>query len=394
MAGDHRAPKGPSQERRTGERALGIRGIPLDFPAKPGQSCAPFPMKTPSILALGIMLSAPAALCAAPDPNWLGHDRDRPQPALVDPGTPSSLDQPGRPPSDATVLFGGKDTSQWVAMDGSPTKWIIRDGVFECVPGSGYVRTLQSFGDCQLHVEWASPTPPHGDSQGRGNSGVFFGYDRYECQVLDSFQNPTYADGGAAAIYGQYPPLVNAMRPPGQWETYDIVWTAPRFNAEGNLVSKARETVFHNGVLVQNNVELTGPTGWIGRVPYKAHPERLPIALQDHGNPVRFRNICVRELGNHRHKEFMLPDAVLETYVGDYGANKGNHVTIRRVPDGLLSLTLAGQELVMHAQSQTKFFALTTDVQCEFQFTDASKVVAVSVGDPEEHSMKFERQAP
>jgi hypothetical protein len=340
------------------------------------------------------MLAACAALRAAPDPNWLGHDRDRPQPAVVDPGAPSTQEQPGRPPSDAVVLFDGTDTSQWVAMDGSPTKWVVKDGIFECVPGSGYVRTLQSFGDCQLHVEWASPTPPHGESQGRGNSGVFFGYDRYECQVLDSFQNKTYSDGSAAAIYGQYPPLVNVMRPPGQWETYDIIWTAPRFDADGNVVSKARETVLHNGVLVQNNVELTGPTGWIGRVPYKAHPERLPIALQDHGNPVRFRNIWVRELGNPRHKEFMLPDALLDTYVGDYGTNKGNHVKIRRLPDGLLSLTLAEQELVMHAQSRTMFYALTTDVQCEFQFSDTSKVLAVSVGDPQEHAMRLDRQSP
>jgi len=350
-------------------------------------------MKAPSALTLAIMLTA-AALRAAPDPSWLGHDRDRPQPAAIDPGTPSTQDQAGQPPSDATVLFDGKDTSQWVAMDGSPTKWVVRDGIFECVPGSGYVRTLQSFGDCQLHVEWASPTPPHGDSQGRGNSGVFFGFDRYECQVLDSYQNHTYADGSAASIYGQYPPLVNAMRPPGQWETYDIVWTAPRFDADGNLVSKARETIFHNGVLVQNNVELTGPTGWIGRVPYKAHPERLPIALQDHGNPVRFRNLWVRELGNPRHKEFMLPDALLDAYAGDYGTDKGTHVAIRRLPDGLLSLTLAGQELVMHAQSKTMFFALTTDVQCEFLFTDTPKVLAVSVGDPQEHAMRLERKSP
>ncbi|HEY5079388.1 MAG TPA: DUF1080 domain-containing protein, partial [Opitutaceae bacterium] len=175
-------------------------------------------MKTPAVPALGFLLALSAAASGAPDPNWLGHDRERPQPAVVDPGTFSLQDQPGRPPSDATVLFDGKDTSQWVAMDGSPTKWISHDNVFECVPGSGYARTLQSFGDCQLHVEWASPNPPHGNSQGRGNSGVFFGFDRYECQVLDSYQSTTYADGAASAIYGQYPPLANAMLPPGKWE--------------------------------------------------------------------------------------------------------------------------------------------------------------------------------
>jgi hypothetical protein len=195
---------------------------------------------------------------------------------VVDPGTPSTLDQPGKPPSDATVLFDGTDASAWVAMDGSPTKWIVHNGAFECVPGSGYARTLQAFGDCQLHVEWAAPNPPHGASQGRGNSGVFFGFDRYEVQVLDSYQSKTYADGAAAAVYGQYPPLVNVCRPPGVWQTYDIIWTAPRFDDDGKLVSKARETVIHNGVLVQNNVELTGPTGWIGRIPYDAHPLRTP----------------------------------------------------------------------------------------------------------------------
>jgi hypothetical protein len=351
-------------------------------------------MKIHPALLLGCSLAASGALRGAPDPNWLGHDRDRPMAPVVEPGTFSSQEQPGRPPSDATVLFDGNDISQWVAMDGSPTKWIVRDGALECVPGSGYVRTLQAFGDCQLHVEWASPNPPHGVSQDRGNSGVFFGYDRYEIQVLDSYQSKTYADGAAAAVYGQYPPLVNVTRPPGQWQTYDIVWTAPRFDADGNVVSKARETVFHNGVLVQNNVELTGPTGWIGRVPYKAHPERTPIAFQDHGHPVRYRNVWVRELGNPRHKEFMLPDALLDTYVGDYGRAKSNSFKVRRLADGLLSLTIANQDLVMHAQSQTKFFALTTDAQCEFDFSGEKKVLRVSVGEDEVHAMSLERLAP
>src|SRR5580658_5458414 len=179
---------------------------------------------------------------AAPDPNWLDHDRDRPAPAVVDAGTSSTEEKPGRPPSDATVLFEGTDISQWVAMDGSPTKWILKNGYMECVKGSGYVRTLQNFGDCQLHVEWATPTPPHGEGQGRGNSGVFFGMGRYEIQVLDSYEAKTYADGQAAAIYGQYPPLVNASRPPGRWQWYDIVFHGPRFDAGGKLLRPARET--------------------------------------------------------------------------------------------------------------------------------------------------------
>ena len=350
--------------------------------------------KTPLLPALTLALAAITALRAAPDPHWLDHDRERPQPPVITPATPSTQEQVGHAPSDATVLFDGTDTSAWVAMDGSPTKWIVHDGALECVPGSGYARTLQSFGDCQLHVEWAAPTPPHGESQGRGNSGVFFGYGRYEIQVLDSYHNKTYADGSAASVYGQYPPLVNACLPPGQWQTYDIIWTAPRFSDEGKLLSKARVTVFQNGVLVQNNVELTGPTAWIGRAPYAAHPERLPIAFQDHGNPVRYRNVWVRELGHHRHKEFMLPDALLESYVGTYGKPPGNVVHIRRLPDGLLSLTLAGVETVMHAESHTKFYGLTTDVQCEFRFADGDKKLAVTVGEDMEHPMLFERNSP
>ena len=381
----------------TARRGPQARGAPGKLADPHGQSLRigatfqpPPPMKTPAFLTLGCLVIASSVLRAEPDPNWLGHDRERPMATVIDPGTASTEEQPGKPPSDAIVLFDGTDKSQWVAMDGSPTKWIVHNGALECVPGSGYVRTLESFGDCQLHIEWASPNPPHGVSQDRGNSGVFFGYDRYECQVLDSYQSKTYADGAAGAIYGQYPPLVNAMRPPGQWQTYDIIWTSPRFDADGKLLCKARETVFHNGVLIQNNVELTGPTGWIGRVPYKAHPERMPIALQDHGHPVRYRNVWVRELNNPRHREYMLPEAVLDTYVGSYGRAKWNTIKIERLPDGLLSLTLADQKLVLHAMSQTKFFALTTDVQCEFKSVDGKKDLIVSVGEDDVHAMNLE----
>ncbi len=307
----------------------------------------------------------PAAALAQPDPNWIDHDRRRPQPEAVTPATASTQEQPGKPPSDAVVLFGGKDISQWSAMDGSPTRWIVRDGYMECVPGSGYVRTLQNFGDCQLHVEWSAPTPPHGEGQGRGNSGVFFGFDRYEVQVLDSYESPTYADGGAAAVYGQYPPLVNASLPPGQWQTYDIIWTAPRFDDAGKVRSPARLTVFHNGVLVQNNVELTGPTSWLERAPYSPHPEKQPISLQDHHNPVRFRNIWVRELGRPGRKEFTLADSLLDSYTGGYDRGGGNLIRISR-QDRQLVANLEGVRFVMFAESPTHFFAKTTDVQIEF----------------------------
>src|SRR5215204_2198732 len=174
-----------------------------------------------------------ATLCfAQPDPNWLDHDRDRPLPPAITPAMASTQAQVGQAPSDAVVLFDGKDLAQWANMDGTPSKWITRDGYMECVKDSGYIRTLQNFGDCQLHIEWATPVPAEGEGQGRGNSGVFFGRDRYEVQVLDSFQNVTYSDGSAGAIYGQYPPLVNASRPPGQWQTYDVLYTAPRFELD------------------------------------------------------------------------------------------------------------------------------------------------------------------
>jgi len=344
-------------------------------------------MKNLPVAVVGTLVVLCSSLSAAPDPQWLGHDRERPSPVVVTPGTASSQEQPGKAPSDATVLFDGKDISPWVAMDGSPTKWVVKDGALECVPGSGYVRSLQSFGDCQLHVEWAAPTPPHGDSQGRGNSGVFFGFGRYEVQVLDSYNNKTYADGSAASVYGQYPPLVNASLAPGQWQTYDIIWTAPRFDDEGKVTAKARLTVIHNGVLVQNNVALTGPTGWVGRVPYPVHPERMPIAFQDHGNPVRYRNVWVRELGNPRHPEFMLPDALLDTYAGEYSQGK-----VTRLPDGLLSINVGGVDTVLHAGSPTRFYALTTDIQVEFDVAGAKKEARVTVGDDFPRAMRWEKK--
>jgi hypothetical protein len=317
---------------------------------------------------------------AAPDPNWLDHDRDRPAPPVVDAGTSSTEEKPGKPPSDATVLFDGSDISQWVGMDGSPTKWIMRNGYMECVKGSGYVRTLQNFGDCQLHVEWTAPSPAHGEGQGRGNSGVFFGMGRYEVQVLDSYDNSTYADGSAAAVYGQYPPLVNATRPSGKWQTYDIIYTAPRFQPDGKLISPVHLTVFHNGVLVQNNVELTGPTSWLQRAPYEPHPEKTPIALQDHGNPVRFRNIWVRELGKPGKKEFTFANSLLENYAGEYEGGNKIHVSVEN--DTLIA-TLGGVRFVMFAESPVKFFAKTTDLQIEFKTNSDGKAdgLVFSVGE-------------
>jgi hypothetical protein len=316
---------------------------------------------------------------AQPNPEWLDHDRDRPQPPVVVPPVNSTQDQVGKPPSDAVVLFDGTSMTNWVSLkDGSPTKWILKDGYMECVKGSGFVRTLQNFGDCQLHVEWRTPSPPHGEGQGRGNSGVFFGLDRYELQVLDNYQAPTYADGSAGSIYGQYPPLVNVCLPPGEWQTYDIIYTAPRFDAQGRLMSPVRETVFQNGVLIQNNVTLTGPTSWTERAAYSPHPIKQPISLQDHGNPVRYRNIWVRELGKAGKPEFTLPEALLKSYVGSYG----HGLEVTKEGDQLVA-KFGGVRFVMFADSMTHFFAKTADMQIGFNTDEDGHVKSAtwSVGE-------------
>jgi 3-keto-disaccharide hydrolase len=202
---------------------------------------------------------------------------------------------PGPPPSDAIVLFNGHDLSRWQAADGSPTKWIVKEAAMQPVKEAGYIWTKQSFGDCQLHIEWATPDKVEGEGQGRGNSGVFFGGQRYEVQVLDSYNNKTYYHGQAGAIYNQYAPLVNASRKPGQWQTYDIVYHAPRFDNQNKLVQPGTFTVLHNGVLIQDHVSIMGSTTH-DKPAYEPHPVKQPIALQDHGNPVRFRNVWIREL--------------------------------------------------------------------------------------------------
>lgn len=212
-----------------------------------------------------------------------------PEPTVIEPGTG------GSPPSDAIVLFDGKDMSAWNDAD----KWEVSDGVVTITPsGQANVhnpRTKQSFGDCQLHLEWAEPEKITGSGQGRGNSGVFL-MGKYEVQILDSFHNKTYHDGQCGSIYKQYPPLVNACRKPGEWQTYDIIFEAPKFDGEGKVSKPAYVTVLQNGVLVQNHAELLGSTSYFQAPVYEAHPEKAPVELQDHGNPVKFRNIWIREL--------------------------------------------------------------------------------------------------
>lgn len=222
------------------------------------------------------------------------HDSSRPQPRVVTPGTPSTQDAPGGAPSDAVVLFNGKDLSGWTHADGQAAKWKVENGYMEVVPNSGNIRTKEQFGDCQLHLEWAAPEVLKNEGQGRGNSGVFL-MGIYEIQVLDCYQNPTYPDGTTGGIYGQYPPLVNACRAPGQWQTYDIIWAAPRFDGE-NLVSPARVTVLLNGVVLHHDTVLNGPTTHRTIADYQPHPPVGPLELQDHGDLVRFRNIWYRPL--------------------------------------------------------------------------------------------------
>lgn len=234
------------------------------------------------------------SMAQVPTIKWKIHDLNRPLPPVITPGTASTQETPGNPPSDAVVLFDGKDLSKWVDKDGKAAQWKVEDGYMEVAAKTGNISTRDSFGDCQLHVEFSEPTPAHGESQERGNSGVFL-MSTYEIQVLDSYENKTYADGQASAVYGQYPPQVNASRPPGQWQTYDIIFHRPHFSGD-KVQSPARVTVLHNGVLVQDNVSLTGPTAHGERPPYKPGSDKMPLQLQDHGNPVRYRNIWIREL--------------------------------------------------------------------------------------------------
>jgi len=257
-----------------------------------------------SMLTNVVMCLLVAALCVAiscyaqkPQRLWGVHDEERDRPAVITP--PAEF---GQPPSDAIVLFDGQDTSEWASDKGGPFKWKVENGYMEVAKKAGGIHTKKEFGNCQLHIEWWVPpgVDPKITDQKRSNSGVFL-MGRYEVQILDSYtannyrDNKTYADGQAAAIYAQYPPLVNACRKPGQWQSYDISFIRPLFDDQRNLVRPARITVFHNGVVVHNNVEIKGTTAHKKKSEYSPHGEG-PIRLQDHGSPVRFRNIWIREL--------------------------------------------------------------------------------------------------
>jgi hypothetical protein len=233
-----------------------------------------------------------------PEQKWKVHDLDRPHPPVVTPGAQSL---PVKPPSDAIVLFDGKDLSQWVQRGRRedrgkmlPPKWVVRDGYFESVGGTGDLVSKEKFGDAQYHIEWASPSEICGTSQWRGNSGVLI-MGRYEIQVLDSYNSPTYADGQAASIYGQWPPMVNASLPPGQWQSYDIIFEAPKFE-NGKLVKNPYVTILHNGVVVHHRQKIIGPMAHRVVRAFEPHGDEEPLAFQDHDVPVRYRNIWVRRI--------------------------------------------------------------------------------------------------
>lgn len=239
-----------------------------------------------SLGALGSWALAAAASAQEPGP----FPAPKIEPSVVTPGK-NNTDAP----ADAIVLFNGQNLVRWQGADGTAAKWKVLDGYAEVTPGAGDILTREKFGDVQLHIEWATPVVVKGEGQDRGNSGVFL-MERYEVQVLDSYENKTYYHGQAGSVYKQHAPLVNASRKPGEWQAYDIVFRAPRFDDQGKVIERARVTVFHNGVLIQNNAEIYGITYNDRPSIYIPHPPQEPLRLQDHGNPTRYRNIWIRRL--------------------------------------------------------------------------------------------------
>ncbi len=306
--------------------------------------------------------------------GWKQHDLKRPAPPVV---TPGESNLPLKAPSDAIVLFDGKDLSKWRSANGEEATWKVVDGAMVSVKGGGFVYTKEEFGDCQLHVEWASPENVKGNSQGRGNSGVYL-MGMFEVQVLDSYNNSTYADGHAGSIYGQFPPLVNASRKPGEWQSHDIIFKRPRFGGDDGetLVSPAMLTVLHNGVLVQNASEPVGPSEWLRPGKYKPGVTKASLGLQDHGNPVRYRNIWIRPLSDPARpareepypQKHELSDEMTEAIVGDWG-----NFRIERSDDGLVLIT-KGRDLGLVPVSETEFVFTQTAGRLIFVKNEAGEI--------------------
>lgn len=285
----------------------------------------PFVLTATFAFAICLAATSCSLVSAQLSTGWKAHDLKRAHPTVVTPAK-----EVGGAPSDAIVLFDGKDMSQWRSKNGKAAQWKIVDGAMESVPKSGFLFSKEKFGDCQVHLEFASPAKVKGAGQSRGNSGVFL-MGEFEVQVLDSFENPqTYADGTAGSIYGQFPPEVNACRGPGQWQSYDIIFRSPKFDESGKLQDKAQITVLQNGVLIQDAVRPVGPTAWILHGEYEQIKDKTegPLSLQDHGNPVRYRNIWVRRLEKPKLPESPydpvkvdLDIELAEKLVGKYGSH-------------------------------------------------------------------------
>lgn len=235
-----------------------------------------------------------------PGQKWKVHDKERPNPPVVTPAP--TFSHHAAAPADAVVLFDGTNLDQWARGNGEEAKWNISAGYMEVTRGGGDIQTKEKFGDFQLHIEWASPETVRGESQGRGNSGVFL-HGLFEVQVLDSHDNVTYADGQAGSLYGQWPPLNNAMKKPGEWNSYDIIFEGPRWDDAGEMTRKASVTLIHNGVVLHHKREYNGPSGHRNTPPYRKYDGTGPIRLQDHSDPVRYRNIWIRPLGTYDRPE-------------------------------------------------------------------------------------------
>lgn len=334
---------------------------------------------------VGLSLTAAEWSTITTHSGWKQHSMSRPRPAVVTPG-----DAYGEPPSDAVVLFDGSSLDAFKSLSGKPADWTLDHGYFEVKPGTGAIETKQKFGDVQLHFEWASPKPAMGQGQDRGNSGVFF-MGQFEVQVLDSYQADTYADGQAGAIYGQYPPLSNAAKAPGEWQTYDIAFRRPRFDQQGNLTEPARLTVIHNGVVVQNNEILYGPSSWLHYDPYTKLPEKGPIEFQDHGHKVRFRNIWIRELPDRPAptaeelkpiETIKVEKSYLDSLAGQYQLSNrpgAKPLTVKAGDDCLLIRFPNRQtELKLVPVAKNRFQFTETDAQ--FEFTEDGQELDFHIG--------------
>lgn len=327
------------------------------------------------ILAFALLLTSGEALAQSASGGWKSHDMSRPKPPRLE---PPEQNLPAPPPEGAVILFDGTSLDGWEQAGGDgPADWALADDYFEARPGVGSIQSKAVFGDVYLHVEWAAPNPPHGTGQDRGNSGVFL-MNRYEVQVLDSYSAETYADGQAGAVYGQYPPLFNVTRPPGEWQSYDIFFRRPRFK-DGQLQEPARITVVHNGVVIQNNVEILGPTAWLKPQTYEPHPDAGPIQLQDHAHPVRYRNIWALPLpelepapADYMSSSANPPSsAELADYVGQYGSSRFSGIVVYE-ENGTLYANIYGRsdpfELVY--ESDDSFALKSTDGRLVFERGD------------------------